>query len=94
MQLPKGLEWPLAQTKWAGILNPFLAKPSLNNNLLMDLVLASGVNVINHKLGRAPIGWRVVDINGIATLNRSAPLNDLTLTLTSSAAVTISLEVF
>lgn len=94
MQLPKGLDLPMTQTKWAGILNPFLANPSLQNNILTGVKLAIGATVVNHLLGRTPIGWRVVDIDGAVIPYRSAPFNPLTLTLTSSAAVTVSLEVF
>jgi uncharacterized membrane-anchored protein len=98
MQLPIFIsqmkDLALMQTKWAGILNPFMANPSLNNNLLTGVALANGVTVINHLLGRTPLGWRIVDINGAATVYRSAPFSKLTLTLTSSAAVTASIEVF
>ena len=87
-------DFQLMQSAWATQLNPMLANPSLQCILLKDVVLANGSNVINHKLGRKPQGWRIVDINGAATIYRSAALNNLTLTLTSNAAVTVSLEVF
>lgn len=84
----------MMQNQWGAKINPLLANPSLQNLILKDIVLASGSNVINHKLGRKMQGWRIVDRDSAATVYRSAPLNDLTLTLTASAAVTISLEVF
>jgi hypothetical protein len=36
----------------------------------------------------------LVDQNSVGTVYRSAPLNDKTLTLTSSAAMTVSIGVF
>lgn len=84
----------LLQTNWATELNPLLKNPVNNGLLLKDIVIASGSNVINHRLGRKMQGWVVVDINSSAQIYRSAAFNDLTLTLTSSAAATISLYVF
>lgn len=84
----------LMQTKWAAELNPVLANPATNPSLLTGIKLINGVTVINHKLGQKMQGWAVVDVDGAATIYRSAPLNNLTLTLTSSAAVTVALEVF
>jgi hypothetical protein len=82
------------QTKWRGILNPFLAIPLNNSTLLTGIPLINGVTVVNHTLGRMMQGWILSDVDGAATIYRSAPLNDLTLTLTSSAAVIVSLAVF
>lgn len=87
-------DFQMMQNAWAGILNPMLRNPSLQANLLTGIDLSNGATVINHKLGRMPQGWRIVDIDGAATIYRSAALNDLTLTLTSDAAVTVSIEVF
>lgn len=39
-------------------------------------------------------GWFLVDIQGPATIYSSAPFNNLTLTLTSNTAVTVSIGVF
>lgn len=88
------LSWDLANPLWASSLNPVLSNPLNNINLIQNIPLIIGKNIINHKLGQMMQGWFVVDVQGIATLYRSAPLNDLTLTLTSSAVVTISLGVF
>lgn len=84
----------LLQTSWKAQLDPVLANVTNRMSVIKDVKLASGVNVINHKLGRVQQGWVISDITGIASIYRSAPLNDLTLTLTSSAPVTISLIVF
>lgn len=94
MSLSTKLSWPLASSKWAAEINPVLANPQNNSNLLQNLVLKSGVTVINHKLGRMQQGWVLADVQGPATIYRSAPYNDKTLQLTSSADVTISLGVF
>jgi hypothetical protein len=84
----------MMQTKWKTALVPILRKPLNGMVILPGLALASGVNVINHKLGRMPQGWVVLDTNAAQTVYRSAPFNDLTLSLTASGAVTITLGVF
>lgn len=94
MQLPIKLSLDLLQTKWKSILDPFLAKPTNSMNVLSNVNLLAGNNVINHLLGRKMQGWEILDIDGAATIYRSAPLNATTLTLNSSAGVTVSLGVF
>lgn len=84
----------LMQNRWSSQLNPVLANPLTNPTILKNIALVSGANVINHKLGQTMQGWFVTDINASATVYRSAPFNDLTLTLTASAPCTISLGVF
>ncbi len=84
----------LIQSKWAAIINPVLTNAANNSNLLTGIALINGVTVVNHLLGRMMQGWSIVDINGAATIYRSQPLNNLTLTLTSNAAVTVAIEVF
>ena len=81
-------------TKWASTLNPFLGLPFNNVNILPSLTLKSGQNVINHLLGQMQQGWVIVDIQGPATIYRSEPFNSKTLSLTSSAAVTVTIGVF
>lgn len=94
MQLPLKLPYDLMQTKWASILNPLIANPTNNISILKNVQLKSGANMINHLLGRLPQGWLVLDLDGPATIYRSQPFNDLILTLTSNAAVTVTLGVF
>lgn len=84
----------LMQTKWAGELNPMLRNPLTNASLLTGIVLTSGTNVVNHLLGQKMQGWYLADIDAAATIYRSAPFNNLTLTLTSSAPATVNLVVF
>lgn len=88
-------ELSMMQTQWSSQLNPVLGLPLLNGpSTLKNITIKSGSNVINHLLGKTPQGWLVIDQNAAITLYRSAPFNDLTLTLTSSGAATISLIVF
>lgn len=88
------LKWETANTIWSSVLNPVIQNPMNSMQILDNLSLVSGVNIINHKLGRMMQGWFVIDIQGIATLYRSSPFNDKTLTLTVSAPVVVSLGVF
>ena len=84
----------LMQSKWSSILNPIIAQPLNSPSMLKNISISTGSNVINHKLGRTPVGWLVIDVNAPITLYRSNELNDLTLTLTSSGAATVTLLVF
>lgn len=84
----------LMQTKWSAILNPVLSNPMTDPGLLTNITLASGDNVINHKLGKTPVGWIIVDINAVASIYRSASFNNLTLTLNASAPCTVNIAVF
>jgi len=92
--LPQRLTPTQMAQQWASQLNPILKSPTNNSSLLTNIPIITGTNVINHKLGRQMQGWIVTDINAAITLYRTAPLNDLTLTLTASGPAVISLEVF
>lgn len=81
-------------TKWASVLNPFLGNPFLQGNILKSVSLFSGVNVLNHLLGRVQQGWVVSDINQPVSIYRSQPLNATTLTLVASGACTVNLYVY
>jgi hypothetical protein len=84
----------LMQTKWKSEIDPTLAIPLLGGLQLKSQVLAAGVNVITHKLGRMMQGWIVTDQNAAVVPYRSAPLSATTLTLTASGPVTINLWVY
>lgn len=92
--LSSKLPWELANPLWASAINPLLASATASARFLSNVPLAVGANTISHGLGRNLQGWIITDLNGAATIYRSQPLNAFTLTLTSSAAVTISLELF
>jgi hypothetical protein len=82
------------QTKWRSVLNPLLAAPMVQVKVLKGIKLKNGINNIDHLLQQTMQGWFITDIDGAATIYRSAPLKDLTLTLTSNASVTVNLAVF
>ena len=84
----------LMQNRWASIINPTLASPLSTPSMLTNIPLATGVNIIYHKLGQLPVGWIITDVNASVSIYRSKPFTDTTLTLTSNGAATISLIVF
>lgn len=95
--LPKKLTWDLAQDRWASAINPLLTNPSLDSLLLKSVSLKTGINVINHKLGRELQGWKIVRQRAAASIYDTQDQNqmpELTLTLVSSAPVVIDLELF
>jgi hypothetical protein len=94
MQLPTKLTFDQLLTKWSAILNPSLANPLNSVSILNGVVLKNGATVINHLLGQMQQGWMILDQNAAASIYRSSPFNDKTLTLTSNAVVTVSLGVF
>lgn len=94
MSLPLNLNLSMMQTKWKAQLDPVLSNPFCSANILENINLKSGVNVINHLLGRVQQGWFLVDKQAASDIYRSAPFNNLTLTLTSTADVTVSIGVF
>lgn len=94
MSLPLHLSLELMSQKWKSQLDPLLVIPMLDGIQLNNVALINGATVINHKLQRQMQGWMMTDINGAATIYRSQPFNPTTLTLTSSAAVVVSIWVF
>lgn len=94
MQLPLRLPWENAQDRWSSIISPAVNSPIVQGHLIPSQALVNGVTVINHRLGRQMQGWALVDQDAAASIYRSAALNDLTLTLTSTAVCNIALWVF
>lgn len=95
--LPQKLPLDQMQTTWATALNPVVANPLVQGQLLTNITLANGNSVINHKLGRKLQGWFVVGINGPATIYDTQAGNqmpELTLNLISNATCTVALWVF
>ena len=84
----------LLQKQWMSQLNPLLASILGQGNLLPNINLIDGINTFNHYLGRQMQGWFIVDNDANANIYRSAPLNNQTLQLTSSASCTINLWIF
>lgn len=87
----------LMQSNWATQLNPLLRNPLSNGQVLQSVVLASGDNTINHKLGRKLQGWCIVRQRASASIYDKQDSNlfpELTLVLNASAAVTVDIYVF
>lgn len=84
----------LLQTSWANSINPILINPLSDGIFLRNVPLINGVNVINHLLARKQQGWLITDQDALASLYRSQPFNDKTLTLTSNAVVNVNLYCF
>lgn len=84
----------LLQTSWKVELDPVLANPLVNGIFRKGIALINGATTINHLLGRKQQGFILTDINGSASVYRSQPFNNLTLTLTSNAVVTVDIYVF
>lgn len=84
----------LMQTAWASAINPIIKNPVMNGLILGPISLVTGLNKIDHLLGRVIQGWVIIDRDGTATIYRSAPFNDKTLSLTVSANINIKLYVF
>lgn len=80
------------------VLQPVLNNPILNGTLLKTVKLTVGANAINHGLGRALVGWTLTRIRAAAVsvydTQDSNTLPNLTLNLTSNAAVTVDIYVF
>lgn len=95
--LPQMQDLGQLSTKWASILNPLIKNPSNNRNILKNITLTTGTNVINHGLGRVLQGWNPVRVRADATFydqQDSNQMPELTLVLVSSADVVIDIEVF
>lgn len=84
----------MQQNSWARTLNPFLSNPLNSVKVLKDVALTTGVNVINHLLDSQQQGWFLVDKQGAGDVYRSQPFNNKTLTLTSTANMTVSIGVY
>lgn len=87
----------LLQTTWSTSLNPVVNNPINQANVLKNVLITTGTNVINHLLGRKLQGWFIVGQNALASIYDQQETNQspqLTLVLVSSANVTLQLAVF
>jgi len=82
------------QTIWKARLDPIIANPLLNGQLLSGIRLKQGTNVIDHHLGRLQLGWMLADTDVPYMPYRTQPFNSSTLTLVSSVSAKVSLWVF
>lgn len=91
------LPWEQAQTKWAAAINPVLANPLISGNLISNIKVKSGLNVINHGLGVNLQGYLVVMNSAPVTFYDNQSLNqmpDKTLYLVASGPSTITVYCF
>lgn len=84
----------LLQRYWKSKLDPLFSNPFINGRQLSNVSLNNGQTVIPHGLSGPPQGWIITDVNGSAQIFRSAPFDNKNLTLTSNAAVIVSLWVY
>lgn len=90
-------EISMLQTNWAKQLNPVLDLPLNSGQVLQNISLLAGNNVINHLLGRKLQGWFFVRQRAAATVYDTQDNNQtpaLTLTLNASAPVSVDIFVF
>lgn len=96
-KLPQRLTPEMMQTTWAQALDPVIANPLNSVLILKNQVLATGANVVNHKLGRKLEGWFLIRQRAAASIYDTQDTNQmpqLTLTLESSADVVVDIGVF
>jgi hypothetical protein len=87
----------MMQNKWKSILDPIIALPQNDSNILKNVSLSKGTNTINHKLGQTLQGWKVVRQRASASIYDNQDSNTmpaLTLILVSSDPVVVDIEVF
>jgi hypothetical protein len=66
----------------------------VDGTLVTDISVVVGSNEVSHKLGRQPIGWAVVDVQGAAVSLYRNSWDSRIINLESNAESTISLWVF
>ena len=88
----------LMQNAWSQQINPVIELPTNQGIILENVILTTGDNVINHKLGRKLQGWQVVRMqDGFVQLydkQNSNQMSNLTLVLNSSGTGKVNLFVF
>ena len=86
------------QTAWSTQLNRLLSIPQSRGVQLTNVQLATGDNVINHTLGRAPLGYIVTRTQDagvtIYDTQEDNSRKNLTLQLVSSGTARVDLWVF
>lgn len=94
--LPKKQPWATAQDTWASQINPVLANLLVQGQLLRNIHLAVGDNLIAHKLGRQPQSYFICAPKGPGVVYQTAHQANpaVTLTLTSDSELLTDLWVF
>ena len=96
-KLPQQLTIDALANRWASLIEPFLNRPTNQANLLKEVQLVNGTNVINHRLGRKLQGWYLTRIRGAAVIYDNQDANqkpEQSLILVSNADVSVDLAVF
>lgn len=97
MSLPLNLPLDQLQTRWKSEIDPVLANLLVQGRLVTGVSLLSGVNVINHGLGRPLVGWLAVGQSAASALYDSQAVNpqkQSTLILNSANPCTVSIWFF
>lgn len=97
MLLPLKLPLDQMQTRWKSALDPVLSSLLLQGQLLQNVSLVAGDNILNTGLGRKLLGWIVVGKSATADIydkQATNPNPQQTLILSTPAPVTVSLWVF
>lgn len=92
----------LLQNTWSSLINPIISRLQNRSIILQEVKLVSGNNIIEHKLNRKLVGWRIVRKRAAADIFDNQDTNqyqDISIILNSSAGTTsvpviIDLEVF
>ena len=87
----------MIQDNVSNILDPFSSKDILQGQILSNVALVAGANIVAHKLNRKLIGWFIVRQRSSASIydtQDSQTQPTLFLSLVSSANVSVDLYVF
>lgn len=87
----------MLQNSWASVLDPIVARPQNQSNILKNVKLINGSTTINHLLDKNLQGWKIVRQRAKASIydfQDSNPTPNRTLILVSDAAVICDIEVF
>ena len=85
------------QNRWIPVLNPVIACPLIQGHQIDGVLLTTGANVINHRLGDKLRGYLIVLKSNNSLIFDTQLTNqtpDLTLQLNASGNVTVSLWVY
>jgi hypothetical protein len=86
------------QTVWAQAIDPVISQADNNGLILENIVLKTGDNVINHKLGRKLQGWQITRMQDtfvqLFDKQNTNQMQDKTLILNSSGIGKVNIKVF
>lgn len=97
LPLPERLELAHLKTQlqtWRDRLAPVLALLPVTRGRLISADLASGAQLLEHRLGRAPVGWILVSPRAAMTVHQHDEADVASLPLTSTASGSVVLWVW